>query len=142
LLGHSYTDASGATTAGVGLLDITTKVEGPRLIGRAVIDASFEGRTMSVVGFENHGGRTLLGPKAAPLGRVRRGFGNNGADGTEGAVQGRVLGTYLHGPLLPSNPALCDALLAAASSRTERAELAPLDDRLEWVAHDAASVRR
>ncbi|MEA2506326.1 MAG: hypothetical protein QOH48_944 [Actinomycetota bacterium] len=142
LLGHSYTDASGATTPGMGLLDITTKVEGPRLIGRAVIDASFEGSAMSVVGFENHGGRTFLGLRATALGRVKRGFGNNGEDRSEGAVQGRVLGTYLHGPLLPSNPALCDALLAAASSRTEGRDLSPLDDRLEWVAHDAASARR
>jgi lipid II isoglutaminyl synthase (glutamine-hydrolysing) len=142
LLGHSYTDAWGTTTAGMGLLDITTTVDTPRLVGRAVIDASFEGHEMEVVGFENHGGRTFLGPEARALGRVRRGLGNNGADGSEGAVQGRVLGTYLHGPLLPSNPALCDALLQTASSSSGTGTLSSLDDRLEWTAHDAASARR
>jgi CobQ-like glutamine amidotransferase family enzyme len=142
LLGHSYTDATGTTVAGMGLLDLTTVVETPRLVGRVVIDARFAGHDMKVAGFENHGGRTSLGARAAPLGRVIRGFGNNGDDGTEGAVQGNVVGTYLHGPLLPSNPVLCDALLRAAFSRTGVRELAPLDDRLERAAHDAAELRR
>ncbi|MDP9233540.1 MAG: glutamine amidotransferase [Actinomycetota bacterium] len=142
LLGHSYTDATGTTVAGMGLLDVTTVVEAPRLVGRVVIDARFAGHDMKVAGFENHGGRTSLGPGAAPLGKVARGFGNNGADGTEGAVQGNVVGTYLHGPLLPTNPALCDALLRVAFSRTGARELAPLDDRLERAAHDAAELRR
>jgi hypothetical protein len=142
LLGHSYTDATGTSVPGMGLLDITTVVEAPRLVGRVLIDAHFAGQDMRVAGFENHGGRTALGPDAAPLGRVVRGLGNNGADKTEGAVQGNVLGTYLHGPLLPSNPALCDALLRVALHRSGARELTPLDDRLEQAAHDAAEVRR
>jgi CobQ-like glutamine amidotransferase family enzyme len=142
LLGHSYTDATGTTVSGMGLLDITTVVEAPRLVGRVVIDAHFAGEHMRVAGFENHGGRTSLGPGAAPLGTVVRGYGNNGADRSEGAVQGNVLGTYLHGPLLPSNPALCDTLLRVAFLRSGGRELAPLDDRLERAAHDAAEVRR
>ncbi|MEA2485906.1 MAG: hypothetical protein QOD46_1017 [Actinomycetota bacterium] len=142
LLGHSYTDATGETVAGMGLLDVTTAVESPRLIGRVVIDAHFAGENFRVAGFENHGGRTSLGPGAAPLGKVRRGRGNNGGDGSEGAVQGNIVGTYLHGPLLPSNPELCDALLRAAFSRLGGGELAPLDDRLEIAAHNAAESRR
>lgn len=142
LLGHSYTDASGVTSPGMGLLDITTVVDSPRLVGRILIDARFGGRAFKIAGFENHGGRTSLGPNATPLGRVARGRGNNGSDGTEGAVQGNVVGSYLHGPLLPSNPALCDALLTAAFARHGSRELAPLDDRLETAAHDAAESRR
>jgi CobQ-like glutamine amidotransferase family enzyme len=142
LLGHSYTDASGTELAGMGLLDITTVVESPRLIGRAVIDARFAGEDFRIAGFENHGGRTSLGPDAVPLGKVHRGRGNNGIDGSEGAVGGNVVGTYLHGPVLPSNPALCDALLGAAFSRYGGRELAPLDDRLEVAAHNASGSRR
>jgi lipid II isoglutaminyl synthase (glutamine-hydrolysing) len=134
--------ATGAMVAGMGLLDITTVVESPRLIGRVVIDAHLAGENFRVVGFENHGGRTSLGPGATPLGKVRRGHGNNGGDGSEGAVQGNIVGTYLHGPLLPSNPALCDALLRAAFCRVGGGELAPLDDRLEVAAHNAAESRR
>jgi CobQ-like glutamine amidotransferase family enzyme len=141
LLGHSYTDSSGSTLQGMGLLDVTTTAQMPRLIGRVVVDAIYAGQEMTVVGFENHGGRTFLGPHAAPLGRVRRGQGNNGLDGSEGAVQGSVLGTYLHGPLLPSNPSLSDALLSQAFARSGGAKLSPLDDRLEWVAHAAARTR-
>lgn len=142
LLGHSYIDASGAAAEGMGLLDVTTVARSPRLVGRAVVEASFAGHQMKIVGFENHGGRTFLGEGAVPLGRVLKGRGNNGEDGQEGAVQGSVLGTYLHGPLLPSNPSLCDALLKAAFRRSPGQVLSPLDDRLENTAHDAAMTRR
>jgi lipid II isoglutaminyl synthase (glutamine-hydrolysing) len=142
LLGHSYTDATGATVTGMGLLDVTTVVESPRLIGRVVVDAHFAAENFRLVGFENHGGRTSVGPGATPLGKVRRGRGNNGGDGNEGAVQGNIVGTYLHGPLLPSNPSLCDALLRAAFSRRGGGEPSPLDDRLEVAAHNAAESRR
>src|SRR5947208_3431226 len=98
------------------------------------------GRTL--VGFENHGGRTRLGPNARPLGTVVTGFGNNGEDRTEGAVSRNVYGTYLHGPLLPKNPALTDHLLTLAlRSRHGPIALASLDDRLELAAHSAALVR-
>lgn len=138
LLGRFYRSAEGAELEGVGILDLWTVHPGPkarRLIGNIVIE--WNGRT--VVGFENHGGRTYLGPGVEPLGRVLAGYGNNGEDGGEGAVQGNVFGTYLHGALLPKNPALADHLIAAALGRRyPGAELAPLDDRVEEAAHRAA----
>jgi CobQ-like glutamine amidotransferase family enzyme len=95
-----------------------------------------------VVGFENHGGRTYLGPGQEPFGRVRRGFGNNAEDGTEGARRGNAIGTYLHGSLLPKNAALADGLILAALRRRYGADatLPPLDDDAESAAHRAASV--
>ena len=104
----------------------------------------------TVVGFENHGGRTVLADRATPLAEVEIGHGNNGRDGTEGVLvlpgeegqRGLRIGTYLHGPLLPRNPHLADLLLAAALGRGHGfAELAPLDDRLDWSAHHAAVER-
>lgn len=92
-------------------------------------------RSLTLVGFENHGGRTYLGPDAQPLAKVRSGFGNNGKDGTEGARYRNAFGTYLHGSLLPKNPAFADMLIALALGETE---LAPLDDALENAAHQAA----
>jgi CobQ-like glutamine amidotransferase family enzyme len=94
------------------------------------------------VGFENHGGRTRLGPRARPLGRVVAGFGNNGEDGTEGAVEGTVFGTYLHGPLLPKNPWLADLLTGLALRRRHGpVTLAPLPDTEERRAATAAAAR-
>ena len=99
-------------------------------------------RGFDLFGFENHAGRTTLGPGAAPLATVPPGRGNNGRDGTEGAVQGRVIGSYLHGPVLPVNPALADAILSMAlSDRLPDGGLRPLDDRLEDAAHAAAANR-
>ena len=91
----------------------------------------------TLVGFENHSGRTFLGPKARPLGRTLRGHGNNGSDRTEGAVQGGIVGTYMHGSLLPKNPHLADHLIAnALRRRTEGASvLSDLDDSDELSAH-------
>jgi len=90
---------------------------------------------LTLVGFENHGGRTFLGPDARPLARVRSGHGNNGKDGTEGVRYRNTFGTYLHGSLLPKNPAFADMLIALALGETE---LAPLDDSVENAAHQAA----
>ncbi len=87
-----------------------------------------------LAGFENHGGRTHLGPGEQPLGRVLSGHGNNGRDGQEGVLHGTVVGTYLHGPLLPKNAWFADWLIATASGH----ELQPLDDGLETAAHAAA----
>ena len=99
---------------------------------------AFETEFGSVVGFENHSGRTRLGPDVQPLGRVIRGFGNNGEDGTEGARYKTVFCTYSHGPVLPKNPALCDGILAAALTRKYgSAELAPLGDMSEREAHES-----
>ncbi len=144
LLGHYYRPAEGEDLIGIGLLDVTTEHPGPRakrLIGNIVIRSSIlHGQTL--VGFENHGGRTRLGPAAEPLGSVVAGFGNNGEDRTEGAVSRNVYGTYLHGPLLPKNPALTDHLLGTAlAARYGEVPLSPLDDRLELAAHAAALAR-
>lgn len=108
LLGRTYTDATGRQVTGLGLLDLDTAAGAPRLVGEVVVSTR-DGELLS--GFENHGGRTLLGRGAEPLGTVVRGNGNNGADGTEGTRQGALIGTYLHGPVLARNPSLAEALL-------------------------------
>ncbi len=151
LMGHYYRPAEGDDLPGIGLLDLVTHHPGkvrPRLIGNIVIrwdparaDPPVED-AVTLVGFENHGGRTTLGPGARPLGLVQTGFGNNGEDRTEGAVYKHAYGTYLHGPLLPKNPWLADHLIAVALSRHHgEVTLPPLDDRVEQEAHQAA-VRR
>jgi CobQ-like glutamine amidotransferase family enzyme len=139
LLGHSY-QLGGETLPGVGLIDLeTVRAEGPRLIGNVAIEVELEpGRRRVLAGFENHGGRTRLGPGAQPLGRVLRGHGNNGSDGHEGVRSGNVIGTYLHGPLLPKNAWFADWLIAAALGG--QVPLAALDDRMEDAAH--AEARR
>lgn len=144
LLGHYYRPSDGADLPGVGLLDLTTVHPGPgarRLIGNIIIRGEvLGGRTL--VGFENHGGRTRLGPRATPLGTVVRGFGNNGADRSEGAMHRHVYGTYLHGPLLPKNPHFTDHLIATALRRRYgEVTLSHLDDRAEATAHTAALAR-
>ncbi|MBI5106539.1 MAG: glutamine amidotransferase [Solirubrobacterales bacterium] len=141
LLGHEYALGDRAVP-GVGLVDLrTVREEGPRLIGNVAIEVELPGLEgpRVLAGFENHGGRTKLGPETRPLGRVLKGFGNDGRSGYEGVRRGTVLGTYLHGPLLPKNAWFADWLLATALGRDLR-ELAPLDDALEDAAH--ASARR
>lgn len=102
---------------GLGLLDVTTRRGTVRAVGEVLTHWTRpDGTDYPISGFENHGGYTYLGPDAAPLARVEKGVGNNG-DGTEGAVQGRVIGTYPHGPVLARNPALADHLLELASGR-------------------------
>jgi lipid II isoglutaminyl synthase (glutamine-hydrolysing) len=123
---------------GVGLVDLRTVREpGPRLIGNCAIEADLGTGPRVIAGFENHGGRTYLGAGEKPLGRVLAGHGNNGSDGFEGVHRGNVIGTYLHGPLLPKNIWLADRLIELALG----IELEPLaDDSLEDAAH--ASARR
>ena len=137
LLGHSY-QLGDEGLPGVGLVDlVTVRAEGPRLIGNVAIELD-DGRVLA--GFENHGGRTRLGPEAKPLGRVLRGHGNDGRSGFEGVrggPHGTVVGTYLHGPLLPKNAHFADWLTAMALG-IEPSALAPLDDALEAAAHAAA----
>ena len=144
LLGRYYRPADGADLVGLGLLDLTTEHPGPaarRLIGNIVIRAPLLGGA-TLVGFENHGGRTRLGSGVRPLGQVVAGYGNNGEDRTEGAVSGSVFGTYLHGPLLPKNPHLADHLVATAlRARYPEVVLSPLPDAAESIAHDAAVAR-
>ncbi|MCI0777543.1 MAG: glutamine amidotransferase [Chloroflexi bacterium] len=137
LFGKHYVAASGEQLAGLGLFDCWTEHPGPagdRLIGNVVAELE-AGDAITLVGFENHGGRTFLGPEAQPLARVRSGFGNNGKDGMEGVRFRNAFGTYLHGSLLPKNPAFADMLIALALGETE---LEPLDDEIENAAHRAA----
>jgi lipid II isoglutaminyl synthase (glutamine-hydrolysing) len=138
LLGHSY-QLGAETLPGVGLVDLeTVRSDGPRLIGNVAIEVELtRGERRVLAGFENHAGRTVLAGGAAPLGRVLRGHGNNGSDGQEGVRLGSVIGTYLHGPLLPKNAWLADWLIRTALGLCE---LAPLEDRLEDAAH--AEARR
>jgi lipid II isoglutaminyl synthase (glutamine-hydrolysing) len=134
LLGHSY-QLGDEALPGAGLVDLrTVREEGPRLIGNCAIEADLGTGPRVIAGFENHGGRTYLGANEQPLGRVLRGHGNNGSDGYEGVRRGNVIGTYLHGPLLPKNVWLADRLIELALG----VELAPLDDRLEDAAHTSA----
>ena len=122
ILGREYTDASGQKVQGLGLLDAVTVPGQQRAIGEVVVKPRIAGLTELLTGFENHGGRTRLGPEAQPLGDVLSGVGN-GTDGVEGAVQGSILATYMHGPVLARNPQLADYLLAQATGT----ELEPLD---------------
>jgi CobQ-like glutamine amidotransferase family enzyme len=135
LLGHSYQMGS-EELPGVGLVDLhTVRGEGPRLIGNCAIEADVgAGGKHVIAGFENHGGRTHLGPGEKPLGRVLSGNGNNGEDGFEGVHRRNVIGTYLHGPLLPKNVWLADRLIELALG----VELEPLDDAMEDAAHRSA----
>lgn len=134
LLGEAY-ELGAQTLPGVGLLDArTVRADGPRLIGNVAIEVDLPGAgVQTLAGFENHGGRTHLGADGAALGRVRKGHGNNGADGHEGARSGNVIGTYLHGPLLPKNAWFADWLIRTALGFSER--LTELDDTLEDLAH-------
>ncbi|HEX2127959.1 MAG TPA: glutamine amidotransferase [Solirubrobacterales bacterium] len=140
LLGHSY-QLGEKRIEGLGLVDLETVREpGPRLIGNVVIEADLGEGPREIAGFENHGGRTHLGPGVEPLGRVVKGFGNNGDDGYEGVRAGNVIGTYVHGPLLPKNAWLADRLIRLALARRlgEELQLEPLDDTLEVAAHENA----
>ncbi|HSR93826.1 MAG TPA: glutamine amidotransferase [Solirubrobacterales bacterium] len=140
LLGHSY-QLGDERLPGLGLADLETVREpGERLIGNVAIEADLGAGPQTIAGFENHGGRTYLGAGATPLGRVLKGFGNNGKDGFEGVRRDNLFGTYLHGPLLPKNAWLADHLIALALERRYGAvpELEPLEDRLELAAGQSA----
>lgn len=142
LLGRSYTTVDGQELAGAGLFDVRS-VPGPRRhIGNVLVRTNLDGVPRTLVGFENHSGRTYLGAGVQPLGRIEVGAGNNGEDGTEGAVYANAYGSYLHGSLLPKNPWLADRLLLAAlQHRHGQATLEPLDDHLELEAHQAVAER-
>ena len=125
VLGHWYEDARGMRVPGMGVLDITTRPQGHRAIGELVCEPVLDGLTQTLTGFENHGGGTVLGPDASPLGRVIFGVGNGTPQGEEapevrydGAVQGSVIATYMHGPALARNPELADLLLERATGAT------------------------
>ena len=146
LLGRYYRAQDGATLPGVGLFDLYTEAGSRRLKGNILLDLDPElkggimpcrGQQLdTLVGFENHSGRTFLGETVRPLARVIRGNGNNGDDGTEGVNYKNAFGTYLHGPFLSKNPHFADLLIARALFRRHGSvDLAPLDDTLEINAH-------
>ena len=144
-LGKYYKEADGTIIEGLGILDLYTESPGEnaeRLIGNIVVnihDSLFMLHNSSLVGFENHGGRTYLGTGVKPLGTVIKGFGNNGRDKTEGAVYKNSFGSYLHGPILPKNPHFADYLIKLALKKKygSTIELKHLDDSLELLAHKA-----
>src|SRR2546430_1057753 len=140
LFGSEYLPEVGDPIPGLGVLDVRTKAGTQRFVGNLVVETP-EGL---LVGFENHSGRTYLGPRAVPLGAVVVGHGNNGEDHTEGAVQGKLVGTYSHGSCLPKNPWLADKLLTwALEPRHGSVTLEELDDREERLANEqAATVAR
>jgi lipid II isoglutaminyl synthase (glutamine-hydrolysing) len=145
LFGRFYRDQSGDELPGVGLLPLHTVAGERRMIGDVLLECELEpGERRTLAGFENHAGRTYLDESAEPLGRVVAGYGNDGESGYEGCRSGRVLGTYLHGPLLPRNPWLADWLLAQAlahRSGGDPPELEPLADELEAEAHAVSAER-
>ncbi len=137
MLGSYYETFDGKRCDFIGALDLYTKGSVKRMIGNYKFQCSPSAGGSVVVGFENHSGKTWLGSSLEPLGKVLSGFGNNGEDGTEGAHYKNVFGTYSHGPLLPKNPELCDLILKTALERKYgSAELLPLDDSFERLAHD------
>ena len=140
LLGHVYRPAHGEPIQGIGVLDLETNAGNERFMQHAACEATVNGSTSVVVGFENHSGKTTLGPGLSPFGKVVAGAGNNGQDGTEGAIRDHVFATYLHGPVLPKNPWLTDQLIGIALNRKASApvDLAPLSDELEERAHTVA----
>jgi CobQ-like glutamine amidotransferase family enzyme len=145
LLGRHYRDRYGNELPGAGLLPLHTVAGDRRMIGDVLLDCEFEpGGPRTLAGFENHAGRTILDDGAEPLGRVVAGFGNDGESGYEGCRVGRVVGTYLHGPLLPRNPWLADWLLAQAAGHATGGDppvFEPLDDVLEAEAQAVSAAR-
>lgn len=153
-LGKYYKDADGTIIPGLNILDLHTVNPGlnhPRLIGNVAIHTDLRGLThatsevdaQTLIGFENHGGRTYLGKNVNPLGKILAGFGNNGEDGTEGAIYKNSFGTYLHGPILPKNPELADLLIKLALEKKYKKDtlLSPLDDKLESKASNTIAKR-
>lgn len=136
LLGRYYETADGRRLAGIGWFAAHTEAGTGRAIGDAVVETVLPVEPRTVVGFENHGGRTYLQPTQQEFARVRLGKGNNGRDGGEGAVRDHVIGTYLHGSLLPKNPHLTDLLLQwALASHGQPSDLSTLPSDIEFAAH-------
>jgi hypothetical protein len=139
LFGRRFVTAEGAEIPGIGVFGAETIGGGSRMIGNVVVDTLWG----ELVGFENHSGRTMLDPGQTALGRVRRGYGNNDTSAEEGAVVGNCFGTYLHGSVLPKNPAFADELIRRALQRRSGAVVAldPLDDTIERRAAETAAGR-
>lgn len=140
MLGSYYQNAAGHRCAFLGTIDFHTESSPGRMIGNFAFRCGEASGGSTVVGFENHSGRTFLGKDVQPLGRVLRGSGNNGLDKGEGVRWKNVFGTYSHGPVLPKNPRFCDFILETALARRYgSAALEPLDDSVENMAHAAAA---
>ncbi|MBR1664362.1 MAG: glutamine amidotransferase [Ruminococcus sp.] len=137
MLGNYYITDKGENIKFLGAVDIYTKASSPRMIGNIVYSTELNGKS-PVAAFENHSGKTYLGKGVSPLGKVVKGFGNNGEDGTEGARYKNVFATYGHGPLLPKNPVLCDSILLTALKAHGVSDLSELDDRVENAALENA----
>jgi CobQ-like glutamine amidotransferase family enzyme len=142
-LGQYYKKADGTKIKGLGIFDLYTEHPGEgnsRLIGNIAIETE---DWDTVVGFENHGGRTFIGKSMKPLGIVKKGFGNNGKDGTEGAIYKNSIGTYLHGPILPKNPEIADWLIETGIERKykKKIKLEGLEDSLSQKAKEAILKR-
>jgi CobQ-like glutamine amidotransferase family enzyme len=138
LLGHEYRPNDAKRLPGISLFDAVSTAGPERFIGNVVVETQWG----DLVGFENHSGLTTLGEGVSPMGRVRVGHGNNGRDGTEGAIYKNAVGCYMHGSLLPKNPALADWLVARALERRHgKVELAQLTDHAERAAHASAVGR-
>jgi len=142
-LGKYYKEANGKIINGLGILDLYTENPGisfSRLIGNCVARVLND---KIIVGFENHGGRTYLGKQVKPLGRVIKGYGNNGKDQNEGAIYKNSFGTYFHGPILPKNPEFADYLIKISLEKKydSPVNLSPLEDSLEIKAHNAIAKR-
>ena len=140
VLGHRFAGEDGKAHEGLGLLDCEThRDDGPRRVGEVVVTPDPSLDLPPITGYENHGGVTALGPDAKPLGRVVVGHGNDCGDGSEGIVNGRVVGTYLHGPVLARNPALADYLLSSALGPLDSLDDAEVDalrkERLHAARH-------
>ena len=147
LFGHYFKTIGGDKLPGIGILDVHTIGSQKRMIGNAIIRISEnlkmkDEKMNTLVGFENHSGQTILGEKCQPLGSVEIGYGNNGKDKQEGAVQKNVFGTYLHGSFLPKNPYFADHLITLAlAKKSGPIDLRPLNDEFEIRAHEAAIKR-
>lgn len=146
-LGKYYKEQNGRIIPGLNIIDIYTKHPGrmeSRLVGNVIIDiADLSLELNTLVGFENHGGRTYLGEKVKPLGKIIKGYGNNGKDKTEGAIYKNSYCSYLHGPILPKNPHIADLLIKLALDRKYNIDikLESLDDYLEKEAHFSIAKR-
>lgn len=138
MLGHQFILSDGSKISGAGILDLETVAGEERLVGNIVINTSYG----TLVGFENHSGKTFLGSQLSPLGRVVKGAGNNGEDGGEGAIFNNIFGSYMHGPLLAKNPVLTDELIVRAFARKgQEVQLEQLDDFIEQQAAAIAIQR-
>lgn len=143
-LGKYYKEADGTIIEQLGILDMYTENPGgKRLIGNIAIEVTGLPIKKTFVGFENHGGRTILSGDIVPLGKVLKGFGSNAEDGTEGAVYRNTIGTYFHGPILPKNPELADYLIEKALEKKYKktVKLKPLDDNLSDKARSVVMQR-